>query len=115
MLSFRKRSAHKAANGRVASGEGDKVIDGVSAIQEIFIPRDTRITGSIETRHKIRLEDQVYGPLTALEVVVENEATVEGAISATDVILRGRVKGSLRAKTSISLRPAKLMDTWWSI
>ena len=115
MLSFRKRSAHDAANGRTASGEGDQVVDGVSPIQEIFIPRDTRITGSIETRHKIRLEGQVYGPLTALEVVVENEATVEGAISATDVILRGRVKGSLRAKTSISLRPAKLMDTWWSI
>ena len=98
VLSFRKRSAHDAANGRTASGEGDQVVDGVSPIQEIFIPRDTRITGSIETRHKIRLEGQVYGPLTALEVVVENEATVEGEISATDIILRGRVKGSLRAK-----------------
>lgn len=98
MLGFKNRANSRKENAKAIPVVGGKTVDAESAIEEILVPRDTRITGSFETRHKIRLEGQVYGPLTALEVVVENEATVEGEINATRVVVRGRVKGSLRAE-----------------
>jgi cytoskeletal protein CcmA (bactofilin family) len=90
MLSFIDRSKTQVS--------GSQAADGASSIVEISIPRDTCITGSIETKHKVRLEGQIYGPITSFGVVVENEATVEGEINATEIVIRGRVKGPLRAK-----------------
>lgn len=98
MLGFKSRSDRRKANAEAIPIVRSKAAEAEPVIEEIFIPRDTRITGSFETRHKIRLEGQIFGPLTALEVVVENEAIVEGEINATDVVVRGRIKGLVRAK-----------------
>jgi cytoskeletal protein CcmA (bactofilin family) len=98
MLIFKNRYNCRKSNVKAIPKVGGKTIETEPATEEIFIPRDTRITGSFETKHKVRLEGHVYGPLTACQVLVGSEATVEGEVNATDVFVRGRIKGSLRAK-----------------
>jgi cytoskeletal protein CcmA (bactofilin family) len=55
------------------------------------------ITGNLESQGDVRVEGQVAGDIRCANLVVGRDATVSGDIVAEEAIVRGRVKGTIRA------------------
>jgi cytoskeletal protein CcmA (bactofilin family) len=55
------------------------------------------ITGNLESEGDVRVEGQVAGDIRCANLVIGREATVSGDIVAEEAIVRGRVKGTIRA------------------
>jgi cytoskeletal protein CcmA (bactofilin family) len=59
------------------------------------------ITGNLESQGDVRVEGQVAGDIRCANLVVGRDATVSGDIVAEEAIVRGRVKGTIRANRVI--------------
>ena len=69
-----------------------------------LLSRDTEIRGSIRTQGSIRVDGTVCGDLvSAKTVTIGATGLVEGDVTGEDVIVAGKVKGSLTARGKISL------------
>jgi cytoskeletal protein CcmA (bactofilin family) len=55
------------------------------------------ITGNLESQGDVRVEGQVAGDIRCANLVVGRDATVSGDIIAEEAIVRGKVKGTIRA------------------
>lgn len=69
-----------------------------------LLSKDTEIRGSVRTQGSIRVDGTVHGDLfSAKTVTIGATGMVEGNINGEDVIVAGKVKGSLSARGKISL------------
>jgi len=59
------------------------------------------ITGTLESEGDVRVEGQINGDIRCAHLVVGREATVSGDIVAEEAVVRGKVKGSIRANRVI--------------
>jgi cytoskeletal protein CcmA (bactofilin family) len=65
---------------------------GISTIGE-----DLTITGNVTSKGKLHLNGQVQGDLHCVALVLGENAQLEGNVVADDVVVRGRLIGSVRA------------------
>jgi cytoskeletal protein CcmA (bactofilin family) len=65
---------------------------GISTISE-----DLTITGNVTSKGKLHLNGQVQGDLHCVALVLGENAQLEGNVVADDVVVRGRLIGSVRA------------------
>ena len=69
-----------------------------------LLSKDTEIRGSVRTQGSIRVDGTVHGDLfSAKTVTIGASGMVEGNINGEDIIVAGKVKGSLSARGKISL------------
>jgi cytoskeletal protein CcmA (bactofilin family) len=61
------------------------------------IGEDLTITGSVTSKGKLHLNGLVKGDLHCVALVVGENAKLEGNVVADDVVVRGRLIGSVRA------------------
>lgn len=61
-----------------------------------FIGEDLTVEGNIVSKGEVQLEGEVKGDVNCTSVVIGDKALVEGGVVAEDVIVRGRVVGSVR-------------------
>jgi cytoskeletal protein CcmA (bactofilin family) len=59
------------------------------------------ITGNLESQGDVRVEGQIAGDIRCSNLVVGRDATVSGDIVAEEAIVRGKVKGTIRANRVI--------------
>jgi cytoskeletal protein CcmA (bactofilin family) len=59
------------------------------------------ITGNLESQGDVRVEGQIAGDIRCANLVVGRDAIVAGDIVAEEAIVRGRVKGTIRANRVI--------------
>src|SRR5262245_20809323 len=59
------------------------------------------ITGNLESQGDVRVEGQISGDVRCANLVVGRDAMVTGDIVAEEAIVRGRVKGTIRANRVI--------------
>jgi cytoskeletal protein CcmA (bactofilin family) len=59
------------------------------------------ITGKLESQGDVRVEGQIAGDIRCANLVVGRDATVSGDIVADEAVVRGRVKGTIRANRVI--------------
>jgi cytoskeletal protein CcmA (bactofilin family) len=59
------------------------------------------ITGKLESQGDVRVEGQIAGDIRCANLVVGRDATVSGDIVAEEAVVRGRVKGTIRANRVI--------------
>lgn len=59
------------------------------------------ITGNLESQGDVRVEGQISGNIRCASLVVGRDAMVTGDIVAEEAIVRGRVKGTIRANRVI--------------
>lgn len=59
------------------------------------------ITGNLESQGDVRVEGQIAGDIRCANLVVGRDATVSGDIVAEEAIVRGKVKGTIRANRVI--------------
>lgn len=69
-----------------------------------LLSRDTEIRGSVRTQGSIRIDGTVLGDISSAKTVtIGATGMVEGNITGEDIIVAGKVKGSLTARGKISL------------
>jgi cytoskeletal protein CcmA (bactofilin family) len=59
------------------------------------------ITGNLESQGDVRVEGQIAGDVRCANLVIGRDAIVSGDIVAEEAIVRGRVKGTIRANRVI--------------
>ncbi len=60
------------------------------------IGEDLRITGNVSSKGEIHLDGEVHGDVSCVALVLGESATLEGNVTADDVVIRGRLIGSVR-------------------
>ncbi len=59
------------------------------------------ITGNLESQGDVRVEGQIAGDIRCANLVIGRDATVNGDIVAEEAVVRGKVKGTIRANRVI--------------
>jgi cytoskeletal protein CcmA (bactofilin family) len=59
------------------------------------------ITGNLESQGDVRVEGQISGDIRCANLLVGRDATVSGDIVADEAVVRGKVKGTIRANRVI--------------
>ena len=59
------------------------------------------ITGNLESQGDIRIEGQITGDIRCANLVIGRDAMVSGDIIAEEAVVRGKVKGTIRANRVI--------------
>lgn len=76
-----------------------------------LLSKDTEIRGTIKTQGSIRIDGTVIGDVhSAKTATVGNSGFVEGNVHADEIIVSGKVKGSLIAKGKIALESSAQLD-----
>jgi len=71
-----------------------------------FLDKDARLEGKLEVAGTLRIDAEVKGSIISKEVVVLGEnATVEGEIQCTQLVVRGRFQGTIRAEERVEIYP----------
>jgi cytoskeletal protein CcmA (bactofilin family) len=82
-----------------------------SADISTLLSKDAEIRGSIKTQGSIRIDGSVVGDVvSAKTVTVGAGGSVDGNITADEIIVSGRVKGTLTAKQKIALDSTAQLD-----
>lgn len=69
-----------------------------------LLSKDTEIRGSLKSQGSVRVDGTVFGDLISVKTVtVGATGMVEGNITGEDVIIAGKVKGTLTARGKIAL------------
>src|SRR6516164_2517401 len=58
---------------------------------------DLTITGNVTSKGEIQLDGHVQGDVHCVALILGEDANVEGNVTADDVVIRGRLTGSIRA------------------
>jgi len=68
-----------------------------------LIGEDLTITGNIVSKGEVHVDGEVQGDINCVSLIVGEKAQINGGIVAEDVIVRGRVEGTVRG-TRLSLQ-----------
>ena len=55
------------------------------------------ITGNLESERDVQLDGELHGDIHCSQLIVSRDATIHGNIVADEVVVRGKVKGVIRA------------------
>jgi cytoskeletal protein CcmA (bactofilin family) len=69
------------------------------------------ITGNLESQGDVRVEGQISGDIRCANLVIGRDATVSGDIVAEEAVVRGKVKGTIRANRVILQETACVEST----
>lgn len=61
------------------------------------IGEDLKITGNVSSKGEIHLDGHVHGDVSCVALVLGESAELDGSVIAEDVVIRGRLTGSIRA------------------
>jgi cytoskeletal protein CcmA (bactofilin family) len=61
------------------------------------IGEDLKITGNVSSKGEIHLDGDVNGDVSCVALVLGESARLDGNVIAEDVVIRGRLTGSIRA------------------
>jgi cytoskeletal protein CcmA (bactofilin family) len=76
---------------------------------EAFIGAETEIEGSIRTGDTIRIDGKVKGGIQAEAVIIGEHGHILGDITASRVVLGGKVKGNISAASVLELLPKAVL------
>ena len=63
------------------------------------IGADLSVTGSLESKGELQVEGEVQGDIHAQRLVIGEQARITGGLVAEEVVVRGKVQGSIRGIT----------------
>jgi len=66
-----------------------------------IIDKDVNINGDLETDGDVQVEGQISGNISCAHLTIGSNGTVNGDIKAQEVVIRGKVKGAIRANRVI--------------
>ena len=66
------------------------------------------ITGNLQSEGEVQVDGQILGDIRCAHLTVGKDATVHGNITAEEVVVRGTVKGTIRANRVILQESARV-------
>ena len=69
---------------------------GNSDLEESTIGRDLIVTGDVTSKSALVIDGQIRGNVNCASLVLGESSEIEGNVVAEDVVIRGRVIGSIR-------------------
>ena len=93
-----RRSAAKSVEGpgKPVDRAGSTAESGTASLS--LIGDDLTITGNIVSEGEIQVDGNVQGDIHCASLVVGEDAQIEGSVVADDVVVRGRIVGSIRGQ-----------------
>ena len=81
--------------------KGNKKISGSTQKEErtTFIAKEIEVTGNFKGEGSVQVEGTLQGNLTVTSVVIGQNGTINGTITATNVIVNGELNGSVFCDT----------------
>jgi cytoskeletal protein CcmA (bactofilin family) len=76
---------------------------------EAFVGQETEIEGSIKTTETIRIDGKIKGDLHAESVIVGEHGQILGDVTASKVVVSGRIKGNIAASNMLELTPKSVV------
>ncbi len=71
-------------------------IKGLGNMVPSIIGEDLAVTGNIVSKGEVQIEGEVQGDIHCSSVIIGDKALVTGGVVADDVVVRGRIVGSIR-------------------
>ena len=84
----------KVKDGPISSAAAP--IRGAGNMVPSIIGEDLAVTGNIISKGEVQIEGEIQGDIHCTSLVIGDKALVTGGVVADDVIVRGRVVGSIR-------------------
>jgi cytoskeletal protein CcmA (bactofilin family) len=76
-----------------------------------LLSKDTEIRGSVKTQGSLRIDGTVHGDVMSVKTItVGSTGTVEGNINGEDIIIAGKVKGTVSARGRIALESSAQIE-----
>ncbi len=89
----------RSTNSRTGGGELSTIIG-----------PDAKLDGSLDVKHSMRVDGQVKGELISTETVtIGSGGSVEGDVSARDIVLGGKVTGKLTATGKVVMEGTSIL------
>jgi len=73
---------------------------------ETIIGAGTELEGNIHTNESVRIDGKVRGEIRADCVIIGEQGSILGNVSANEVSVGGRVKGDISSSTLLDLHPS---------
>ncbi len=74
-------------------------------VQETVIATGTRVHGTMQGRNRVRVAGFVEGQIRSEDLVcIEEDGSVQGTVTAREMIIEGQVKGNLDCSERIDVR-----------
>jgi cytoskeletal protein CcmA (bactofilin family) len=73
-------------------------VKGTSKMVPSVIGEDLTVTGNVISKGEVQVDGEIQGDVHCASLVVGEKATITGSVVAEDVIVRGRVLGSVRSQ-----------------
>jgi cytoskeletal protein CcmA (bactofilin family) len=71
------------------------------ATKRSIIDRRLLVTGDLEGRGELQVEGRVEGNIRCALLLVGNEGIINGNVTADEVVVRGEIKGTIRANSVV--------------
>ncbi len=72
------------------------IAKGSSKMVPSIIGEDLSVTGNIISKGEVQVEGEIHGDIHCTSLVIGDKAQISGGVVAEDVVVRGRVVGSIR-------------------
>jgi cytoskeletal protein CcmA (bactofilin family) len=107
MLFNKKPGENSAEGGHLSAGSPIREQSAVPSRVQVGSPTLSvidawlTITGNLESQGDVRVEGQITGDIRCVNLVIGRDAVVSGDIVAEETVVRGTVKGTIRANRVI--------------
>lgn len=79
-----------------AKGPSPSASSSASKMVPSIIGEDLTITGNVASKGEIQVDGEIQGDIHCGSLLLGDKATIQGSVIAEDVVVRGKVMGSIR-------------------
>ena len=106
------KALQKGTKGKETRPAEDREVSTASG-QHSILPADLTVTGNLVSTGDIRIEGVVHGDITCRVLTLTGEPHIEGTVKAESVHVVGMFRGTLKARTVILTKAARMTGKIW--
>jgi len=103
------KSSNNQESASVRAKPGEETAKSSGSARETVISNDLTIHGNVTSEGIVRLEGTIIGDMNCSSLVVENDGSISGNISAEQVKVHGRVGGTVHG-TNVMLHSSAFVE-----
>jgi cytoskeletal protein CcmA (bactofilin family) len=109
---FNRKPEKQAASGQLHAGAFDAVSAAIgqpaAAPTQTVIDASVAIMGDLRSEGDVQLDGHICGNVECAQLIVGKDAAITGAVAAEQIVVRGKITGTIRARTVILQETARV-------